>query len=273
MESGEDVEDTIRFIWNTTASSKVEQARCSIHPAFHYTPLGGENTVSIEYQPLMCTCEAVLNRYCPIDFNLKTVRCCFCQSVIPLPSNYAKAISPKKLPFELSPEYCSLEFKHEVKAQPAQKQPLPLSSQNCLLFVVDLCISEKELNSIKASLVSVLEGMPTDGSCFVGLITFYKHVNVYELASKINTNYCINGSKDYNLMDIMNILGIQNVRSDPQGKTYEVFRRFITQVNSPQDVNKLVRRVKDIKRDQTITVNQRNARATGQALNIAISLA
>jgi len=55
---------------------------------------------------------------------------------------------------------------------------------------------------------------------------------VYELASKINTNYCINGVRDYNMMDFMNILGIQNIRSDPQGKSYEVFKRFIIQINS-----------------------------------------
>ena len=38
-------------------------------------------------------------------------------------------------------------------------------------------------------------------------------------------------------------------------------------------MQKIIRRVRDIKRDQTITVNQRSARATGQALNVAISLA
>ena len=109
---------------------------------------------------------------------------------------------------------------------------MPLSSQNCLLFVIDLCISDKEIEAVKSSLVQVLENVPTDGSAFIGLITFYKHVNVYELSSKINTNYCINGVKDYNMMDFMNILGIQNIRNDPQGKSYEVFRRFITQINS-----------------------------------------
>lgn len=34
-----------------------------------------------------------------------------------------------------------------------------------------------------------------------------------------------------------------------------------------------MRRVRDIKRDQTITVNERNSRATGQAINVAVALA
>lgn len=44
-------------------------------------------------------------------------------------------------------------------------------------------------------MVQTLENVPLDGSTFIGLITFYKHVNVYELASKINTVFCINGMK------------------------------------------------------------------------------
>lgn len=55
-------------------------------------------------------------------------------------------------------------------------------------------------------------------------------------------------------MDIMNILGI-NVKGDPQGKSYEVFKRFIIQINSKADIQKISRRVRDIKKDQSITVN------------------
>lgn len=35
--------DSIRFIWNVTPNTKVQQARSVIHPAFHYTPLGNQN--------------------------------------------------------------------------------------------------------------------------------------------------------------------------------------------------------------------------------------
>lgn len=52
----------------------------------------------------------------------------------------------------------------------------------------------------------------------------------------------------------MNILGV-NVRGDPQGKSYEIFKRFIIPINNKNDIQKVIRRVKDIKRDQTIVVN------------------
>lgn len=99
----------------------------------------------------------------------------------------------------------------------------------------------------------MLNNTPADGTVFIGLITFFKHINVYELSSKINTVFCINGTKDYNMVDIMNILGV-NVKADPQGKSYETFRRFIVQINGKQDIQRLCRRVRDIKKDQTITV-------------------
>ena len=117
-----------------------------------------------------------------------------------------------------------------------------------------------------------MENVPLDGSVFIGLMTFYKHVNVYELASKINTVFCINGMKEYKEADVMNILGLTG-KEDPQGKTYEIFRRFIIQINNKADIQKIIRRVRDIKKDQSITVNERSSRATGQAINVALTLA
>lgn len=55
-------------------------------------------------------------------------------------------------------------------------------------------------------------------------------------------------------MDFMNILGV-NVRGDPHGKSYDIFKRFIIQVNNKNDIQKIIRRVRDIKKDQSITVN------------------
>lgn len=57
-------------------------------------------------------------------------------------------------------------------------------------------------------MIQILENVPLDGSVFIGLMTFYKHVNVYELASKINTVFCINGMKEYKEIDINNVLGL-----------------------------------------------------------------
>ncbi len=139
--NSEENPDPIRFIWNVTPSSKLQQARSVIHPAFHYTPLANPNVARLEYNPLACSCEAVFNKYCPIDYNMKSIRCCFCQNIMPLPANYAKSISPKKLPYELMPENSTFEYKVDHRNQ-TQKNPnaLPASSNKCFLFAIDLCI-------------------------------------------------------------------------------------------------------------------------------------
>lgn len=64
-----------------------------------------------------------------------------------------------------------------------------------------------------------------------------------------------------------------NIKYDPQQKSPDVFKRFIIPLNSKKDSEKVIRRIKDIKKDSTIYVNQRSQRALGQALNVAICIA
>lgn len=52
----------------------------------------------------------------------------------------------------------------------------------------------------------MLEKLPENIN--VGLITFHKHIYVYELALRITTMYSINGGAVYDLPQVMNILGI-----------------------------------------------------------------
>ncbi len=61
------------------------------------------------------------------------------------------------------------------------------------LFVIDINIEEKELAAIRDELCSVVSNLPENYN--VGLITYGKNVQVYEFATRINTNYCINGEK------------------------------------------------------------------------------
>ena len=124
---------------------------------------------------------------------------------------------------------------------------------------------------MKQSLADAVSAIPANGTYFVGLITFNKNVHVYELASKINTVFCINGLKEYSSLDIMGMLGVA-VKNDPTHKSYDVFKRYIIQIKNKADSDKIIRRIRDIRRDQTITVNERSPRATGQALNVALSI-
>lgn len=103
MEYNADSIDSTRFIYNVTPKSKIQLAKSAIHPAFHYTPLEFPNITQLEYNPLTCACEAVFNKFCPIDYNNKTIKCCICGTITGLPGNYAKQIQPGKLPYEFMP--------------------------------------------------------------------------------------------------------------------------------------------------------------------------
>lgn len=151
MDSEPDILEPIRFTWNATPNSKVQQARSMIHPAFHYTPLASQNVPKLDYNPLVCSCEAIFNQYCPIDYHMKTITCCFCGVRTSLPPNYAKIISPEKLPYELMPEISTYDYGMQtpihthnqtlkVNSQEKKEKNLPVSSSHCFLFVVDLCL-------------------------------------------------------------------------------------------------------------------------------------
>lgn len=73
--------------------------RIAVPPAVHYSPLANLEIATLEYTPVTCKCEAMLNKFNPINFNLKTFTCVFCQTVQQLPPGYANQISPDRLPY------------------------------------------------------------------------------------------------------------------------------------------------------------------------------
>lgn len=86
----------------------------------------------------------------------------------------------------------------------------------------------------------------------VCIVTFNRYVYVYELASRINTIYCINGIKEYTLNNIMDILGI-NFKNDPRMQSPEITKRFLVTLGEHRE--KIIRRVQDIKVDPHIYVS------------------
>lgn len=103
----------------------------------------------------------------------------------------------------------------------------------------------------------------------MGLITYNRYVNVYELSSKLNMIFCINSEKEYNLEQVMNIVGVQ-VKAETQTGSSELPKRFLVPVGQFRD--KISKRINDLKIDSIIYVNERNKAALGQALNVAIYL-
>lgn len=77
----------------------------------HYTPYKDlENLALVEYEPLRCKCQAILNPYCQVDFRSKFWTCPFCSSRNPFPQHYAEHISEKNLPAEVQQAYSTIEY-------------------------------------------------------------------------------------------------------------------------------------------------------------------
>jgi protein transport protein SEC23 len=108
-------EDPIRFVYNTTPKTKILQGKSAIPSAFHYSPQEKIDVPLLEYCPLTCSCEAVYNPFCDLNFNQKTAKCCFCGNINQLPPNYAQHISPNKLPYEFMSKNTTLEFRSGAK--------------------------------------------------------------------------------------------------------------------------------------------------------------
>lgn len=222
----------------------------------HYTPFAANEVPFIEYPPLKCSCEAYLNVYSLIDFNRKSFNCPFCGVSQQLPNNYASQISPTRLPKELSEGYSTFEYKIANREEPAG-----------YMFVIDLCLSQEELEKVKGELIEVLKTLPDE--TYIGLVTFHKYVNVYELPARLNTVYCLNGAKEYLPVNILDILGL-HLKNDPRGICTDVAKKFIVPIGSVRE--NLIKRIDDIVVDPFIYVNERPQRAYGSALNAAISL-
>ena len=129
-------------------------------------------------------------------------------------------------------------------------------------------MDEKELSSILDEIIKVVKILPDHAR--VGLVTFNKFVFVYEFASKINTVYCINGNKDYKTKNVMDLIVI-NIGSDPRMIAHDLPKKFLVPLKEYRE--RIIKRVRDVKCDSNIYVNERPLRVTGQALNVALAMA
>ena len=194
-------------------STKIEAVKTAIPAAVHYTPFSSIDLPTIEYIPLKCGCEAFLNPFCHIDFNRKVFSCPFCMNIQQLPPNYANQISPTMLPKELSTECSTFEFKVSDRPEP-----------NSYLFIIDLCLSEEELEALKKEVLEIVANLPDE--TYIGIITFHKYVNLYDLPARLNTVFCLNGSKEYQNAQVLDILGL-HLKNDPRGICQDVNKKFI----------------------------------------------
>ncbi len=215
-----------------------------------------------------------------VDTNNRTWTCPMCLSRNALPTAYQDTQS--ELPYSLHPTCTTVEY---ILPRPAKFPPI-------FLFVVDICTDDDDneetghhqgenLQALKETILVGLSLLPPDA--LVGIISFGTMVNVYE----VGTNDCVKsysfrGSKEYDLKQIEDILGLT-----PSSSTNNQFRppqiqnqipginynasKFLAPVDSCEF--QLTNILEEMQHNSwKIDHDKRSLRATGCALNIAISL-
>ncbi|CAK9297006.1 unnamed protein product [Gordionus sp. m RMFG-2023] len=214
--------DGIRFSWNMWPNNRLESTRMVIPLGALYTPYKEKSFLPpIMYDPILCSrnnCRAVLNPYCQVDFCSKIWVCNFCFQRNPFPPNYA-GISEQQMPAELLPQFTTLEY-----SLTRETPTLPV-----FLYVVDLCINQEDMISLKKSLQVSISMLPE--KAIVGLITFGKIVYVHELEPikgkshndesnkegkgslriSATKSYAFRGTKEYSVKELNEYLGVGKV--------------------------------------------------------------
>lgn len=134
------------------------------------------------------------------------------------------------------------------------------------VFVVDLCLSLEDFESLKEQILVSLNFLPPNA--LVGLVTQGKNVNVYELVSMdSDVSYAFNGAKEYTLEQVQRALGFVSKDMRAQGQLHANAARFLQPVNEAEFV--LTTILENLAKDEwQFANNERCLRATGAALTI-----
>lgn len=257
----------MRFSWNVIPSTAKDAQRSVIPVASMYKPLNNKPDLnSLAYEPILCknrTCRAILNPYCLLDLGAKVWTCRLCLHRNGLPTSYMTA-TPDNLPPELQPTNTTVEY---VLSKQASFPPV-------FLFVVDTCQEPENFSALKDSLLVSLSLLPP--TALIGLITFGTNVNVHELGyAECFKTLTFNGKKEYTAKQVQESLGFisSDMRSTggPTQPTLRTAARYLLPVQEAEfHLTKVLEQL--LEDSFKIPKGKRSQRATGVALNIAISL-
>ena len=194
--------------------------------------------------------------------------CPFCLNRNAFPAHYSQ-ISETCRPYEL--QYSTLDYK--ILRAPIPTPPI-------FLYVIDTCIEEEELNSLKSSILTSLKLLPPNA--LVGLITFGRIISLWEINLNLRS-FVFKGSKDYTAKQLQEWLGVRNAVQVQQQQPlphpsaamnvnkHNNAHKFLQPISQADPVlNDLIGQ---LRRDTWRTPQaKRPLRATGSALSIAVSL-
>lgn len=241
----------LRFVFNTIPRSKAQQEKLGVPQSCIYQPLRPkESLLTINSFPIACsTCHGIISPYASLDPSHQYWGCPFCQA-----RNLMSANHRNDLQYVFDPTAMDIEY----------VLPSDIKLQSVFMFVIDLGLDSHELDSLKETLINTLELLPQD--CQIGIITFGKNVNVYELKHLENFKcHSFNGVKSYSKDEVAQKLNLF------PNKNASVNNRFIQSLDFHQ--YNLTQFIQSLKPDGFKVENyHRRERATGTALSIASNL-
>mmetsp|Transcript_16153 Transcript_16153/g.34976 ORF Transcript_16153/g.34976 Transcript_16153/m.34976 type:complete len:765 (-) Transcript_16153:369-2663(-) len=259
--------DGVRLTWNVWPTSKVDATKCVIPFTAFYTPNKRlPNMPVLPYEPIPCKqCGAMLNPYARVDYYSKVWTCPMCMGRNHFPPHY-QGIAENNLPAELYPSYCTIEYTLNRTVPP--HPPV-------YLFVIDTCISEDELSACKTTMTQAISTLPE--YVHVGLITFGRHVHVYELGfSECSKCFVFRGSKEYTTQQIVDQLGVRAAAArpgaaGPAAPPNAPARRFLMPLSEAEFAINTA--LEELQRDAyPVAPSHRPLRCTGTALQVATAL-
>jgi protein transport protein SEC23 len=209
-----------------------------------------------------------------VDYINKIWVCPLCQTVNKFPVNYM-GISEQNRPAELylqcsTVEYCLTK---------------PFASQPVFLFLIDTCLPEDELETLKDSIQMSLNLLPQNA--VVGLITYGTTVQVYELGySECSKAFVFRGDKGPTFDQVQDQLGLRPSFTQRGAVTDPQLLQQQQQQNSTRSIvqSRFLLPLSDCELSITSIIeelqvdpwpvkgNRRSKRCTGIALSIAVSL-
>lgn len=205
-----------------------------------------------------------------MDYQSRVWVCPFCLNRNAFPQQYAQ-ISESCRPAEL--QYTTLDY--TILRAPVPTPPI-------FLYVIDTCVEDEELNSLKSSILNSLKLLPENS--LVGFITFGRIVSLWEISGNLRS-FIFKGSKDYTAKQVQEWLGIANAVQMQQQQQNPVHPnaaamagaaknnayKFLQPINRAETIMNDI--VTHLARDSWQTPQaKRPLRATGSALSIAVSL-
>jgi protein transport protein SEC23 len=228
-----------------------------------YTPLRPiPGMAVVNYPPLACktqTCGGILNPYCRVDYMTKIWLCPFCMTRNHFPLHYAE-ISTESRPAEVLPTCTTMEYVVDTN----------VTQPPVFVFVLDTCVIEEELQSLKSTVLLSLMLLPENS--LVGLVTFGKNVHVHELSFEdCPKSYVFRGTKAVTAEQVTQLLGLRTAPNAQQQGQRPPSSRFLMPVSECEF--QLTTILDDLSKDCWQYKNtERALRCTGAAISIAVAL-